>query len=128
MVAIGDDSRAARLRGLSIRSYRFVGYVITGIIAGWLGVLLMSHLGNASIGQGQAYLLDGYAAALIGMTFGRSIGVKALGTVLGAIFLGVLSNGMAIAAYDPALIQLAKALILILGLIAAGVTRNLRFG
>ncbi|TAK32932.1 MAG: ABC transporter permease [Chloroflexota bacterium] len=126
MWAIGDSLESARLRGVFVSQHRILAYVITGSVAGLYGAILMSHVGNATVGQGESYLLDAYASALIGATLGKTASVKIRGTLLGAALLAILSTGMSVAGLDQALIQLQRGVILILGLLAMGATKNLR--
>jgi len=94
--AVGGNPEAARLSGLSVRSVVLSVYVITGFLAGLAGFLLAARLGSAESVAGQGYELRIIASVIIGGTslFGGLGGVG--GTIIGALLIGVLINGLVI--------------------------------
>lgn len=94
LYAIGGNSAAARLAGIPVQRYRSLAYVISGVLAAVGGILLSARLGRGDIGAGNAYLLQAVAAALIGFAVLGANRPNAVGTVLGALFIGVLFNGL----------------------------------
>lgn len=94
LYAIGGNPAAARLAGIPVQRYRALAYVLSGLIASIGGILLSARLGRGDIGAGNAYLLQAVAAALIGFAVLGANRPNALGTVVGALFVGVLFNGL----------------------------------
>lgn len=92
--AVGGSAEAARMSGISVRRTSFTTYLITGGLAALTGVLTASRLGSAQAGAGTGHELTVIAAVIIGGTsmFG-GVGTI-LGTVLGALFMSILSNSM----------------------------------
>jgi ribose transport system permease protein len=99
--AAGINARAAHLVGVNTRRIRLLVYVLSGTMAGVAGVLLASHLNSVQPGLGGGYELTAIAAAAIGgiaLAGGRGSVWRA---VIGALFLGTLSNGLQILGVDP---------------------------
>lgn len=94
--AVGGNPEAARLSGLSVPSVVLSVYVITGFLAGLAGFLLSARLGSAEAVAGSGYELRVIASVVIGGTslFGGLGGVG--GTIIGALLIGVLINGLVI--------------------------------
>ena len=92
--AVGGNPEAARLSGLNVGFVVTSVYVITGLLAGLAGFLLSARLGSAEAVAGITYELRVIASVVIGGTslFGGIGGVG--GTVIGALLIGVLSNGL----------------------------------
>lgn len=98
--ALGGNPEAARLSGLNARALTMSVYVISGFCAGVAAFLLTSRLNSAEQVAGQSYELQAIAAVVIGGTslFGGEGGV--LGTLIGALLIGVLNNGLVIMGVD----------------------------
>lgn len=94
--AVGGNPEAARLSGLSVQSVVLSVYVITGFLAGLAGFLLSARLGSAEAVAGTGYELRIIVSVVIGGTslFGGLGGVG--GTIVGALLIGVLINGLVI--------------------------------
>ncbi|HTJ94849.1 MAG TPA: ABC transporter permease [Pararobbsia sp.] len=92
--AIGGNETAARLAGAPTRTYKAVAYAASGAIAALGGVLLAARIGRGDVSVGNSMLLDAVAAALIGYAVWGVNRPNVLGTVIGAIFVGVLLNGL----------------------------------
>ncbi len=68
--------------------------MIASLLAGLGGILLASRIGSSQVNAAAAYLMDAVAAAWIGFSLAGSGKPNALGTLVGAVILGVLSNGL----------------------------------
>src|SRR6516165_12403718 len=94
--AIGGNEIASRFSGVRVAWIKLLAYTITGLTAGIAAVLALGYYGAGSSGDGQGYELNVIAAAVIG---GASlVGGKgtALGALLGAVILQMISNGLVI--------------------------------
>ncbi|GIX14674.1 MAG: ABC transporter [Paracoccaceae bacterium] len=94
MYAIGSNERAAALAGAPVSAYKIGAYVISGITAAIGGILLAARLGRGDIASGNNLLLDSVAAALIGFAVLGAARPNAFGTAAGALFVGILLQGM----------------------------------
>ena len=94
LYAVGGNLEAARLAGIPVDRYRAVAYLASAALASVGGILLASRIGSSQVGAGGGYLMDAVAAAWIGLSFGGSGKPNAVGTLVGAILIGVLQNGL----------------------------------
>jgi simple sugar transport system permease protein len=94
LYAIGGNREAARLAGIRVNRYRVAAYVISGVFASLGGVLLAARLGRGDVGAGAPFLLEAVAAALIGFAVLGANKPNAIGTAIGAVFVGVMINGL----------------------------------
>ncbi len=94
MYAVGSNARAAELAGAPVKAYKIWAYVISGIFASIGGILLAARLGRGDIASGNNLLLDAVAAALIGYAVLGAAKPNAFGTAIGALFVGVLLQGL----------------------------------
>jgi erythritol transport system permease protein len=92
--AIGGNERAALLAGVRVRAVKVRVYVISGVCAALVGLLIAAQLGAAHPATGETFELNAIAAVVLGGTSlmgGRgSIG----GTLIGAFVIGVLADGL----------------------------------
>ena len=101
MFALGGGERVAALAGLPVRRYKLYGFLVAGALAAFAGGLLAARLSSGSPGMGDSYLLDSIAAVVMGGT-ALSGGVGGPHrTILGALIIGVLSNGLNLVGVDP---------------------------
>jgi len=92
LYAVGTNAVAAYIAGVPVRLLTIAAYTISGVTAGFAGMLLVGYATGANLIMGQAYLLPSVAAVVIGgasITGGRGI---YLGTVGGALLLTTLST------------------------------------
>jgi inositol transport system permease protein len=92
--AIGGNEQAARISGLNVGRIKIGVYTIAGLLAGLAGLVLSSRIGSGQPGLGVGYELDAIASAVIGGT-SLSGGIGTIwGTIVGALIIGVLNNGL----------------------------------
>ncbi len=107
LYAVGGNERAAWLAGVRTARVKMAAYILNGLLGGFAGVMLASRLGAGIPNAGLGYELDVIAAVVVG---GASLfGGKGTlgGTLLGAIFIGILNNGLNLANVDPYLQKIA---------------------
>lgn len=92
--ATGGNETAARLAGAPTARYRVAAYVASGVIASLGGALIAARVGRGDVGAGNSLLLDAVAAALISYAVWGAKRPNVLGSVVGAVFVGVLLNGL----------------------------------
>jgi simple sugar transport system permease protein len=94
MYAIGSNAQAAALAGINVARYRVLAYMISGVMASIGGILLSARLGRGDVASGNNLLLDSVAAALIGFAVLGAAKPNAFGTAIGALFVGILLQGL----------------------------------
>jgi simple sugar transport system permease protein len=94
MYAIGSNAQAASLAGADVARYKVAAYVISGVLASLGGILLAARLGRGDVASGNNLLLDAVAAALIGYAVLGASRPNAFGTAIGALFVGILLQGL----------------------------------
>ncbi|GIO12582.1 ribose ABC transporter permease [Cohnella xylanilytica] len=94
--ALGSNEEATRLSGVNVRFWKIVIYTITGVFSGVAGILMASRLNSAQPALGQGYELEAIAAVVIGGTSLSGGKGSILGTVIGALIMSVLTNGLRI--------------------------------
>lgn len=94
--AIGGDTNSARLSGVPVTRVRTLVYVLAGLASGLAGVLLASASGSVAPfqGAGQNDLLSILAAVIIGGTALEGGRGTVIGTLVGVLLLGIISNGL----------------------------------
>lgn len=106
IMAIGGNETAAKYAGIPVGRVKIWVYTITGALAGLSAALYIGYLGSAETNAGNAYELQVIAATVIGgasLMGGRG---TALGAVLGAIVIQLISNAMVILNVDPSVNQI----------------------
>lgn len=92
--AIGGNEIAAKVSGISVKKMRLAVYSISGALAGLAGVLLASRTYQGSPTAGVSYELDAIAAVIIGGVSMSGGAGKWYGTLIGALLLAVIANGL----------------------------------
>lgn len=92
--SVGGNEIAANVSGINVRSIKILVYVIAGILAGFAGMLLASRTVSGSPTAGSGYELDAIAAVIIGGVSMAGGAGKWYGTVIGALMIAVIGNGL----------------------------------
>jgi ribose/xylose/arabinose/galactoside ABC-type transport system permease subunit len=111
--AVGGNENAARASGVGVAGIKALAYTICGSSAGLAGVVLASRITTGQPNAGVGYELDAIAAAVIGGT-SLSGGVGGVGgTILGALLMGVINNGLDLLNVSSYYQQIVKGLIIV---------------
>jgi len=111
--AIGGNENAAVVSGINVDKYKILIYTYAGFLAGMAGVVLSSRISSGQPGLGLAYELDAIASAVIGGT-SLSGGIGTIpGTIVGAMIMGVLKNGLDLLNVSAYWQQIVKGLIIV---------------
>jgi ribose transport system permease protein len=113
LYAVGGNQKAAELSGVRISFYRVAALTIVSLFAAIAGVLLAARLGSGQPNVGERYLLDGLATVFIGMTMFRPGTATIAGTFCGALFIGVINNGLNLVGMDTYVQNIIKGVIII---------------
>jgi ribose transport system permease protein len=121
--AIGGNELAAKLSGVKTSRVKIAVYVISGFAAGLAAVILTGRLMSGQPNAGVGFELDAIAAVVLGGTAingGRGL---ILGTLIGAVLLGILNNGLNLMGINPYLQDIIRGFIILL---AIGIGREWR--
>jgi ribose transport system permease protein len=124
--AIGGNENAARLSGININAVKIAVYTIAGALAAVGGIMVTSRLDSAQPNAGVSYELDAIAAVVIGGTSLSGGKGSILGTVLGAIIIGVLNNGLVLLDVSPFWQQVVKGFVILLAVVIDKANREIR--
>ncbi|AXI39059.1 MAG: ABC transporter permease [Bacillaceae bacterium] len=94
--SIGSNEEATRLSGINTDKWKIIIYTVAGVFTGIAGVLMASRLNSAQPALGAGYELEAIAAVVIGGTSLSGGKGTILGTVIGALIMSVLTNGLRI--------------------------------
>ena len=92
--AIGGNEEAALLSGVNVKLYKSMVYALSGALAGLAAIILTARLNSAQPIAGIMYELDAIAATVIGGTSLMGGEGRLVGTLIGALIMGVLRNGL----------------------------------
>lgn len=98
--AIGGNEEASRLSGINVRKVKLMVYAISGLTASIGGIILTSRLASGQPNAGVGYELYAIAASVVGGSSLSGGEGTIVGTLIGALIIGVLNNGMNLANVD----------------------------
>lgn len=111
--AVGGNPHAAKVSGLPVERIRLMVYVISGGLAGLAGMILAARTGSALPQAGVAYELDAIAAVVIGGTsLAGGVG-RVTGTLVGALLIGVMNNGLDLMGVESYYQQVIKGILIV---------------
>jgi putative xylitol transport system permease protein len=115
--AVGGNAKSARTAGISTNPVIASVYVIAGLLAGLGGLILTARTSSALPQAGVSYELDAIAAVVIGGT-SLSGGVGSIaGTLLGALIIGTINNGLDLLGVSSAYQQIVKGCIIVVAVL-----------
>lgn len=94
VIAIGGNETAAMLSGINVKKYKTMVYTLTGLLAGIAGVIMVGRLNAGNPNAGLNFDTDSIAAAVVGGTSMAGGDATMVGTLLGALLLGVIKNAL----------------------------------
>lgn len=92
--AIGSNEEATALSGINVAKWKIIIYTLAGLFTGLAGVMISARLGSAQPATGAGYELQAIAAVVIGGTSLAGGKGSIVGTVIGALIISVLNNGL----------------------------------
>lgn len=117
MFAIGGNEEAARLSGIDVKRRKLVIYALSGLFAAVAGIVLAARLTSAQPQAAAGYELDAIAAVVIGGASLSGGSGKASGTLIGALILAVLRNGLNLLSVSAFWQQVATGLVIALAVL-----------
>jgi ribose/xylose/arabinose/galactoside ABC-type transport system permease subunit len=92
--AIGGNEQAAVLSGVNVKFHKAAVYALSGLLSGLAAIILTARLNSAQPIAGIMYELDAIAATVIGGSSLMGGSGRIIGTLIGALIMGVLRNGL----------------------------------
>ena len=117
LYAIGGNEKAARLSGVNTNNVMFFAYTNMGFIAAVAALVTIARLNSAQPTAGTNYEMDAIASCFIGGASAYGGTGTVTGAVIGAVFMGVLNNGMSILGVDMNWQRAVKGMVLLLAVI-----------
>ena len=128
MYAVGQNEAAAMLRGIGRSRYAFASCALGGLVLGLAGVVLASYsYGASALASGVDFLISALAATFLGSTMSRAGELTVVGTVIAAIFLASLSNGLILMGISNQALPGVQGIVLVLS-ISLGLLRRRSIG
>ncbi len=117
VIAVGGNREAARASGISIIRTRFYVYLNMGICATVAAIILTGRTASAQVNAGTMMELDAIASVVIGGTSLYGGNTNIIGTIFGAMIIGLISNGLNLLAVNTNYQIIAKGTLILLALI-----------
>lgn len=115
--ALGGNMEASRLMGIHVKTVQLLTYVFCGTVTGVAAIVSTARLGSGMPTIGTGYELDAIAAAVIGGAAMAGGSGTIPGTILGALLLGVLSNGLSLLNVDSYVMQVISGAVVIIAVL-----------
>ena len=122
--AIGGNKEAALMSGVNVKFNSMLGYVFCGVGMGITALILTSRMGSAHVTAGDTYLMQAIATVYLGGTAFKEGEPNLAGTILGALILGVLKNGMTLMNVEYYYQDIAQGIVILLAVIITSLQRN----
>lgn len=115
--AIGGNEEASILSGIKVDKIKIMIYTISGVLAALAGIILTSRLNSAQANAGVGYELDAIAAVVLGGTSLSGGRGWIFGTLIGAMIIGVLNNGLNLLEVSSFYQQVVKGSVILLAVL-----------
>lgn len=125
MYAVGGNPVAAAFSGINIGKCKLVAFGICSTCASLTGILLTSRIGAGHPTGGEVFLLDAFTAVFLGAATIRVGQFHILGTLVGSLLMGVLTNGLIILHVEYFYQHIITGIILIFAVSASGITKRM---
>jgi simple sugar transport system permease protein len=116
IVAIGSNAESLRRSGVNIRRVQLWAFIATSVIAAFAGIMVASRLASGSSNSGTGFELEVITAVVLGGTSLLGGRGSILGTVLGAMTLGIISNGLVLLHFDVYWVPITQGIILVVAI------------
>ncbi|VEA70938.1 Ribose transport system permease protein rbsC [Serratia rubidaea] len=115
--ALGGNEAATRLSGISVDRVKIIVYSLCGLLAALAGVIEVARLSSAQPTAGTGYELDAIAAVVLGGTSLAGGKGRIVGTLIGALILGFLNNGLNLLGVSSYYQMIVKAVVILLAVL-----------
>lgn len=111
--AVGGNENSAVVSGINVRVVKLIAYAVSGCLCGLAAIILTARVSAGLPQAGQSYELDAIAATVIGGTSLSGGRGRLWGTILGALMLGIVSNGLDLLNVSSFYQQIVKGIIIL---------------
>jgi len=115
--ALGGNEEAAYVAGVNTKRVTMIIYTLSGLMASVAGVILTSRLSSAQPDAGTSYEMDAIAAVVLGGTSLAGGKGRIFGTLIGALIIGTLNNGMNLLGISSFYQQIVKGIVIIVAVL-----------
>lgn len=115
--ALGGNEKAAYISGIKLNKVKIIIYTISGIMASISGLIITSRLSSAQPTAGASYEMDAIAAVVLGGTSLSGGKGRIIGTLIGALIIGVLNNGLNIIGVSAFWQQVVKGIVILMAVL-----------
>lgn len=115
--ALGGNEAATRLSGISVNKVKIIVYALCGMLASLVGIIEVARLSSAQPTAGTGYELDAIAAVVLGGTSLAGGKGRIVGTLIGALILGFLNNGLNLLGVSSYYQMIVKAVVILLAVL-----------
>lgn len=122
--AVGGNPEAAELSGINVKYITLIVFASMGMLSGLSGIMYASRLRSATVTAGVLFELDAIAAAYVGGVSAKGGIGRVTGSIIGAIVMASLSNGMNLIALDISLQYMVRGFVLIAAVVFDVKTRG----
>lgn len=126
LYALGGNEDASRLSGINTDKIKTLVYVVSGFASAIAGVIITSRIGSASPNAGTGFELDAIAAVVIGGTSLAGGEGTITGTLIGALIIGVLNNGLNLMNVSPFYQSIVKGLVILIAVLLDKKSRKIK--
>ncbi|QTF10526.1 ribose ABC transporter permease [Brenneria izadpanahii] len=115
--ALGGNESATRLSGISVDKIKIIVYSLCGLLSALAGIIEVARLSSAQPTAGTGYELDAIAAVVLGGTSLAGGKGRIIGTLIGALILGFLNNGLNLLGVSSYYQMIVKAVVILLAVL-----------
>ncbi|HEL0583570.1 TPA: ribose ABC transporter permease [Streptococcus equi subsp. zooepidemicus] len=115
--ALGGNEKAAYISGIKLNKVKIIIYTISGMMASLSGLIITSRLSSAQPTVGASYEMDAIAAVVLGGTSLSGGKGRIWGTLIGALIIGVLNNGLNIIGVSAFWQQVVKGIVILIAVL-----------
>ena len=116
--AVGGSEKVSFIAGININRIKIFAYALTGFLSALAGAIITSRLNSAQPTAGMGYELDAIAAVVLGGTSLAGGKGHIVGTLIGALIIGTLNNGLNILDVSSFYQQVVKGIVILLAVLA----------
>lgn len=124
MYAVGSNTDACNYVGIDIRKEKLKGFILCSVLCGIAGIMLASQLNRVGYQMGDSSLMTSLTAILLGATFLKPGVINIPGTILGALIVSILNNGLTMVSAPNFARDITLALVMIISISLVTIIRR----
>ncbi len=126
LYCVGGNAEAAKIAGVNIDRVKILAYILSAVLSGFAGIILASRMNAAQLTVGSTYSMESIAGTVLGGTILAGGKGKVLGTLVGVLITGILSNGLTMIGASQAWRDIATGALLIFAIIMQNMTSKIK--